>query len=124
MALVAAATGDDAGLAARIGEMELRLAADALPSGTIAPTVCRAVAAFAEGRYAACAALLRRSLSETVRLGGSNAQREVVEDTLLVALMKGGEPAKAAALLDERLHRRPSQRDSRWRARLTDHPGS
>jgi tetratricopeptide (TPR) repeat protein len=124
MALVAAAAGDSAGLAARIREMEQRLAADALPSGIVAPTVCRAVAAFAEGRYADCAALLRHSLSETVRLGGSHAQREVVEDTLLVALMKGGEVGKAATLLDERLHRRPSQRDTRWRAGLTGHPGS
>jgi len=38
--------------------------------------------------------------------------------------MKGGEVGKAATLLDERLHRRPSQRDTRWRAGLTGHPGS
>jgi len=35
-----------------------------------------------------------------------------------VALMKGGASARAAALLDRRLHRRPSSRDARWRAVL------
>jgi hypothetical protein len=36
------------------------------------------------------------------------------EDTLLVALMRGGETEKACALL----HRRSSPRDTRWRAQL------
>jgi len=51
-----------------------------------------------------------------VRIGGSHAQREIIEDTLLVAFMKAGEPAKARGLLDRRLHRRPSARDTRWSA--------
>jgi len=34
---------------------------------------------------------------------------------LLLALMRSGESAKARDLLDRRLHRRPSQRDARWR---------
>jgi hypothetical protein len=41
-----------------------------------------------------------------------------VEDTLLVALMRSGEAAKARALLDRRLHRRPSPRDTRWYRQL------
>jgi hypothetical protein len=32
--------------------------------------------------------------------------------------MRGGEAAKARALLDRRLHRRPSPRDAAWRARI------
>jgi hypothetical protein len=39
----------------------------------------------------------------------------MIEDTLLIALMNSGEPAKARNLLDRRLHRRPSLRDSRLR---------
>ena len=76
------------------------------------------MAAFADGDYAGCARLLHPALHEAVRLGGSHAQREVIEDLLLVALMKGCEPGKARALLDERLHRRPSPRDTRWWAAL------
>jgi len=51
-----------------------------------------------------------------VRIGGSHAQREMIEDMLLIALMKSGEAAKARDLLDRRLHRRPSLRDARWRS--------
>jgi hypothetical protein len=49
-----------------------------------------------------------------VRIGGSHAQRELVEDTYIVALMRSGELPRARALLDARLHRRPSLRDARW----------
>jgi hypothetical protein len=118
MALVAAATGDRAGLEARIGAMERRLETGALPPGPVAPIICRAVAAFADGDYAGCVSLLQPTMHEAVRLGGSHAQREVIEDLLLVALMKSDESARARALLDERLHRRPSPRDARWRAAL------
>jgi tetratricopeptide (TPR) repeat protein len=118
MAFVAAATGDRDGLAARIGEIEERLGRGLVASGPIAPVICRAVAAFADGDYAGCARLLHPALGDVVRIGGSHAQREVVEDLVLVALMKSGESAKAKALLDARLHRRPSPRDARWRAAL------
>jgi hypothetical protein len=41
-----------------------------------------------------------------------------MEDMLLVALMKSEEPGKARTLLDERLHRRPSPRDTHWRTSM------
>jgi Tfp pilus assembly protein PilF len=116
MALVAAATGDHAGLAQRIADLEKRLADGKLPPGPMLPAVCRAALAFADGDYKRCANILEPVANEVVRIGGSHAQREIVEDTLLVAFMKGGEPAKARELLDRRLHRRPSPRDARWRA--------
>ena len=72
--------------------------------------------AFAEGDYGACVRTLEPMAAEVVRIGGSHAQREIFEDTLLVALMKAGEVDKARALLDRRLHRRPSNRDTKWRA--------
>jgi hypothetical protein len=43
----------------------------------------------------------------------------LIEDTLLVSLMRSGETAKARALLDRRLDRRPSPRDTRWHGLLT-----
>jgi hypothetical protein len=40
----------------------------------------------------------------------------MIEDMLLLALIRSGEAARARDLLDRRLHRRPSLRDSRWRS--------
>jgi tetratricopeptide (TPR) repeat protein len=118
VAFVAAATGDRAGLEARIGAWEARLANSALPHGTVAAAVCRAVAAFADGDDAGCIARLEPAAGDVVRIGGSHAQREVIEDLLLVALMRAGSAPRAHALLDQRLQRRPSPRDARWRAGL------
>jgi hypothetical protein len=118
VAFVAAARGDRARLDARLAAWERKLADGALPHGRVAAAVCRAIAAFAEGDFAGCIALLEPAASETVRLGGSHAQREVIEDLQLVALMKSGAAASARTLLDRRLHRRPSPRDARWRAGL------
>lgn len=119
MALVAAATGNHAGLAQRVADLEKRLADGKLAPGPVVPAICRAVAAFAGGDYAACARILEPVASEVVRIGGSHAQREIIEDTLLVAFMKAGEAPKARDLLDRRLHRRPSPRDMRWRTTVT-----
>ncbi|MDQ8727322.1 tetratricopeptide repeat protein [Bradyrhizobium sp. LHD-71] len=119
MALVAAATGSHAALAQRIAELEKRLSEGRLAPGAVLPTVCRAMLAFAEQKYVDCARLLEPVAADVVRIGGSHAQREIVEDTLLVAFMKGGEAVKARDLLDRRLHRRPSPRDTRWRAAMT-----
>ena len=119
VALVAAATGNQAGLAQRIETLEARLKDGKLAQGSVVPAICRAVNAFASGDHAGCARILEPVAHEVVRIGGSHAQREVIEDTLLVAWMKSGEAAKARKLLDDRLHRRPSPRDARWRAMVT-----
>jgi hypothetical protein len=73
------------------------------------------MSAFAREDYAACVAQLEGVLGDVVRIGGSHAQREIIEDTFLVALIRTGELTRAQALLDQRLHRRPSPRDRRWR---------
>ena len=49
---------------------------------------------------AACVAQLEPVLDEVVRIGGSHAQREIIEDTFIVALMRSGELPRARALLD------------------------
>ncbi len=118
MCLLAAAAGDRAALETRVHEIEARLADARLPAGPVVPAICRAALNFADGDYRACAERLAPLANEVVRIGGSHAQREVVEDMLLVAWMRCGEVAKAGALLDTRLHRRPSPRDSRWQVGL------
>lgn len=118
MALIAAATGDRLAVEARMAGLESRPRDGALPAGPVVPLLCRALLAFAEEDYPGCARLLEPLRGDVARIGGSGAQREVIEDTLLVALMRAGEHAKALALLDERLHRRPSRRDEQWRTAL------
>ena len=49
------------------------------------------------------------------RLGGSDAQREVIEDTRIAALLAADRGSGARDLLDRRLARRGSARDERWR---------
>lgn len=114
MALLAAATGDKAALAQRVEALEGLLKAGSLPAGPVVPAICQAALAFAEEDYARCIQLLEPVASEVVRIGGSGAQREIIEDTLLVSLMRSGEAQRARALLDKRLNRRPSLRDARW----------
>ena len=116
MALLAAATGDDPALDERLRVIEQRLADGKLAAGPMVPTVCRAMNAFARDNYADCVRRLEPVLCDVVRLGGSHAQREIIEDTLVVALIRSGELPRARALLDQRLHRRPSPRDARWKA--------
>lgn len=65
-----------------------------------------------------CARIPEPVAAKVVRIGGCGTQREMIEDMLLLALMRGGEPAKARTLLDRRLHRRPSLRDRRWHGLL------
>lgn len=52
-----------------------------------------------------------------MRIGGSNAQREVFEDMLLEAYLRAGRYALAEAMLRTRLGRRPSARDFFWLGR-------
>jgi hypothetical protein len=117
-AIIAAATGNRTSLDARINELDARLASGTLAAGTVVPALCRAVRAFSDGDYRMSVSLLEPVAGDVVRIGGSHAQRELIEDTLLVALMKSGDVAKAQSLLDHRIHRRPSKRDMAWRSEV------
>jgi hypothetical protein len=115
MALLVAATNNQAALEQRLRAIELRLADGKLAAGPVVVAVCRALNAFAREDFARCVAHLEPVLADIVRFGGSHAQREIIEDTFIIALMRSDELPRARALLDRRLHRRPSPRDARWR---------
>lgn len=51
-------------------------------------------------------------------LGGSRAQLEVLDDTLIEALRRSGRSAEARERLAQRLQRRPSNRDRDWLSRI------
>ena len=118
MAMIAAANGDGAALEARAAALEAKVAEGVFPAGPVVPAILRAMWDFAEGRYADCARRLAPLAGEVERMGGSHAQREVVEDTLIVAEMLGGKAAAARRRLEERLHRRESRRDRAWQASI------
>ncbi|KMO19609.1 tetratricopeptide repeat protein, partial [Methylobacterium platani] len=103
MGLLAAATGDRAAAQGRIAGLTALVEDGTLAAGPVVPAICRAALAFADEDYAACARLLEPVAAEVVRIGGSGAQREVIEDTRLVALMRAGEAGAARTLLDTRL---------------------
>ena len=75
-------------------------------------------AAFVAGDYAAAADLMEPTYPMLARIGGSHAQREVFEDTLLETYIRAGRYDAAKDMLDERLSRRSSVRDTYWLGRL------
>ena len=66
-----------------------------------------AVRAFGQGDYARAAALLRSVRSGAHRFGGSHAQRDLIDLTLLEAAARSGDRPLAAALAAERLALKP-----------------
>ncbi len=75
----------------------------------------KGIRAFAQGEYAKCAELIEPLRHDMfVRLGGSHAQREVFEDTLLAAYLRSEQFEKAEELLYARLKQRTSVRDTLW----------
>jgi tetratricopeptide (TPR) repeat protein len=112
-ALSAAATGSE-DLQTRLAQMETRNADGKLAPGPSAIGLCRGIEAFAEGDYARAVSVLEPLMPELPRIGGSHAQRELWEDTLVVACLRAGYGDKARRLISDRLRRRPSTRDAAW----------
>ena len=115
-AFAEAISGEDETLAARIAQLKELIGAGRMPQGDVVTAVCAGAAAFVREDYATAADLLGAALPELARLGGSHAQREVFEDTYVVACRRAGRHDKAAERLSERLDRRPSARDRDWLA--------
>jgi hypothetical protein len=72
------------------------------------------VAAFARTEYEMAWRTLEPLSVEIVRIGGTNAQREVFEDTLVEAYLRAGEFDRAESLLRRRPNSRASARDLVW----------
>jgi tetratricopeptide (TPR) repeat protein len=107
-ALAHVAAGDRDGLAAIVSELEQRVAAGRSPAGDVVPRLATGLAAYGKGDWPAAVASLEPALAETVRIGGSRAQRDLIENTLLAAYLKAGRNADARKLLAAHTDRRPS----------------
>jgi hypothetical protein len=108
--LACVADGDLAGLERLAGELRERIAAGKSPTGGVVPTIVDAFAAYARGDWNGAIRAFELALPETVRVGGSRAQRDLVEHTLIAAYLKAGRPADAQALVARRADRRATVR--------------
>ena len=89
---------------------------NALASEVTLPLV-KGIEAFAHGAYEEAADNLDGLVEQLPRIGGSHAQREVFEDTILESYIRSGRYDKAQDLLNTRLKRRTSPRDELWLTR-------
>ena len=115
-ALAEAGVSDDDGLQSRISGLQSLARDGRLPPGEVAAALCAGMAALGRGDNTEAAEILEPALADLSRIGGSHAQREIVEDSLIIAYLRSGQSAKAAPLLHTRLGRRPSARDEAWLA--------
>jgi hypothetical protein len=110
-AVVLLALDDRAGLDRLASYAEAH--AHATQREVVAP-LARALRTLADGRTGAAADRLAELTRGVRRLGGSDAQREIVEETRIAALLRASRYDEARVLLDARLDRRPSPRDRAW----------
>ena len=108
VAVACAATGDSAALDNLVQEMRERLAAGKLAPGSVVPALAEGFAAFARNDWNGAVRAFEQALPETVRIGGSRAQRDLVEHTLIAAYLRAGRTADAAGLIARREHRKPA----------------
>ena len=87
--------------ALRRGDDNSRFLAD------VGSPVTRAILAFGRGEYAAAVELLRPVRNSAHRFGGSHAQRDLIDLTLIEAATRAGQQRLAAALIAERAGARP-----------------
>lgn len=110
-AIAIAAVGDRPRLAGLAGRC--RASGEAATREVVA-TVAHGLLALLEHDAARAARQLERVLPTLHLVGGSAAQRDVVEETLLLALVRAGELERARAVLTARLDRRAFPLDA-WR---------
>jgi hypothetical protein len=99
IALAQAVAGNDVALEARAQQMD-ELARDGrYPSGAFVPAVSRAFTAFERRDFSAAIDALEPIAGELERVGGSRAQLDLVEFTLLKAYLNADRPDDACRLL-------------------------
>jgi hypothetical protein len=102
VALADAVMGDDQLVEARVQELEDLIRAERYPAGAALPALTRAFAAFERRDYERVIQLVEPMLAERERIGGSRAQIDLVELTLLKAYLGAGRLEDARRLKSER----------------------
>ncbi|MCC7087971.1 MAG: hypothetical protein IT295_02380 [Dehalococcoidia bacterium] len=114
------ATNDQARLTTLIGQLRDRSAGGKVYAGPMLLTLAEGYSAFAAGEWDLAANLFETAAPEFIRLGGSHAQRDIFEETLIEANLRAGRAERAKRLLAGRLERRPNGRDQRWLAQINE----
>ena len=118
-ALAHAACGDDAALARLIDGLRALDAKGHPVAGPVALPLVHGIAAFVAGDHAGALAHFEPVEDEIHRVGGSHAQWELFEETMVACYFALGRHDDAARLIRRRLARRASPRDLRWLERAT-----
>jgi tetratricopeptide (TPR) repeat protein len=100
--LTQAVMRDDAALDARVQQMEELARERRYPSGSYLPALSRGFVAFERGDFSAAIAALAPFAGESERIGGSRAQHDLIEFTLLRAYLKADLLEEAQRLLTAR----------------------
>ena len=105
--LACVADGDTLILERLLGEIRKRIADGRYPPGDVVIWIADGFAAYAAGNWNSAIRCLEQALPQTVRIGGSRAQRDLVDLTLAAAYIKADRPDKASALIARRAHQPP-----------------
>ena len=100
--LTQAVLRDDVALDARTGQMEALAREGRYPSGSYLPELSRGFVAFERGDYPAAIAALAPLAKQSERIGGSRAQHDLIEFTLLKAYLDAERLEEARQLLRAR----------------------
>lgn len=100
--LMHAVMGDHAGLDARAEQMEAMAREGRYPSGSYLPALARGFAAFEQGDFAKAIAAFAPLAGQNERIGGSRAQHDLIDFTVLRACLDGARLAEARQLLEAR----------------------
>jgi tetratricopeptide (TPR) repeat protein len=113
-ALVYAAAGDGAAMAALITGLEALQDKGHPIAGSVALPLVRSVGAYVAGDYAGAITLMESVDGEIHRVGGSHAQWELFEETMVVCQLRLGRLDRARELIHRRLDRRRTPQDLVW----------
>jgi tetratricopeptide (TPR) repeat protein len=114
-ALAYAASGDERALTKLLDGLRALDARGHPVAGAVALPMAQGAAAFVAGEHAAALAHLEPVASQFHRVGGSHAQWELFEETMLVSYLSLARYDEALRLVSRRLRHRASPRDLRWR---------
>ena len=100
--LVQAVMRDEAGLDTRARQIEALAREGRYPSGSYLPALARGFAAFERGDFSGAIETLAPLAGKNERVGGSRAQHDLIEFTLLRAYLCADRPSEARQLLGAR----------------------
>ena len=102
--LACVVTNDTSTLERLLDEIRQRIADDRYPPGDVVARIANGFSAYAAGDWNGAIRHLEQALPQVVRIGGSRAQRDLIDLTLVAACIKADRPEQAGALIGRRAH--------------------